>query len=414
MPDTALNTCGSTLHTARSRPVRRPWQRQRGAAAWVLAAAVAAGLPRPALPSCNSLGPSLALRLRGAGVENGVSVGAAGAAPRQPEPPAVVTAFEVKGAVDYDKLINEFGSQRISAALLERMERVTGQKPHLLLRRGFFFSHRDLEALLTLYEQGTPFYLYTGRGPSSESLHLGHLIPFIMTKWLQQAFGAPVVIQLTDDEKFLWKGGTLEEYGKYAEANARDILAVGFDVERTFLFKDTDAIHDLYPNVLRIQRSVTYSQARAAFGFVDSDSIGKVAFSAVQAAPAFSSSFPRLFPNHPDLPCLVPCAIDQDPYFRITRDAAPKLGRRKPALLHSKFIPALQEGGGKMSGSEGATAIFLSDTPKQLASKVNKHAFSGGQATLEEHRRLGGDPSIDVSFRYLEFFLEDDQELAEI
>jgi len=43
--------------------------------------------------------------------------------------------------------------QRISAALLERMERVTGQKPHLLLRRGFFFSHRDLEALLTLYEQ---------------------------------------------------------------------------------------------------------------------------------------------------------------------------------------------------------------------------------------------------------------------
>lgn len=40
-----------------------------------------------------------------------MSVGAAGAAPRQPEPPAVVTAFEVKGAVDYDKLINEFGSQ---------------------------------------------------------------------------------------------------------------------------------------------------------------------------------------------------------------------------------------------------------------------------------------------------------------
>ena len=38
---------------------------------------------------------------------------------------------------------------------------------------------------------------------------------------------------------------------------------------------------------------------------------GKVAFSAVQAAPAFSSSFPSLFPLHPDLPCLVPCAIDQ-------------------------------------------------------------------------------------------------------
>lgn len=44
-----------------------------------------------------------------------------------------------------------------------------------------------------------PFYLYTGRGPSSEALHLGHMLPFIFNKYLQEAFNVPFVIQVTDD-----------------------------------------------------------------------------------------------------------------------------------------------------------------------------------------------------------------------
>lgn len=104
------------------------------------------------------------------------------------------------------------------------MERLTGVKPHPLLRRGIFFSHRDLEWILDNYEKGKPFFLYTGRGirtdqseitpftgPSSEAMHLGHLLPFIFTKWLQDTFKVPLVIQITDDEKFFFKGDyTLE------------------------------------------------------------------------------------------------------------------------------------------------------------------------------------------------------------
>jgi tryptophanyl-tRNA synthetase len=101
--------------------------------------------------------------------------------------------------------VEQFGSQRITDELLERMERVTGKPLHRFLRRGIFFSHRDLNAILDMYGKGQKFYLYTGRGPSSESLHLGHLIPFHFTKWLQDAFDCPLVIQLTDDEKFLFK-----------------------------------------------------------------------------------------------------------------------------------------------------------------------------------------------------------------
>lgn len=112
---------------------------------------------------------------------------------------------ESEGAIDYDKLISQFGSQKLTDDLIERMERITGKKVHRFLRRGIFFSHRDLTQLLDLYEKGKKFYLYTGRGPSSEALHLGHLIPFHFTKWLQDAFDCPLVIQLTDDEKFLFK-----------------------------------------------------------------------------------------------------------------------------------------------------------------------------------------------------------------
>ena len=89
--------------------------------------------------------------------------------------------------------------------MIARFEKTTGHRAHHWLRRGLFFSHRDLDVLLTKYEAGVPFYLYTGRGPSSEALHLGHLVPFTFTRWLQKVFNAPLVVQLTDDEKYLVK-----------------------------------------------------------------------------------------------------------------------------------------------------------------------------------------------------------------
>lgn len=44
---------------------------------------------------------------------------------------------------------------------------------------------------------------------------------------------------------------------------------------------------------------------------------------------------------------------------------------------------------GKMSASDTTSAIFTSDTPKQIKDKVNRYAFSGGGATVEEHRAKG-------------------------
>lgn len=328
-----------------------------------------------------------------------------------------VVAKDNKG-IDYMKLIKQFGSEHISQEQKEKIERLTGKKAHRFLRRGIFFSQRDLNFLLSLKEAGKPFYLYTGRGPSSEAMHLGHLIPFIFTRYLQEAFNVPLVIQLTDDEKFLWKENlSLEECNRLAYENTKDIIACGFDMDRTFIFSDMDYIGSssaFYKNILRIQRSVTFNQVKGIFGFGDSDKIGKISFPAIQAAPSFSSSFPQIFGEKSNVPCLIPCAIDQDPYFRMTRDVAPRLGYHKPALIHSTFFPALQGAKTKMSSSDPNSSIFLTDIPKQIKNKINKHAFSGGKDTVEEHREKGGDITVDIPYQYLTFFLEDDDKLAEI
>eukprot|EP01099_Mayorella_cantabrigiensis_P001208 TRINITY_DN1507_c0_g2_i3.p1 TRINITY_DN1507_c0_g2~~TRINITY_DN1507_c0_g2_i3.p1 ORF type:complete len:226 (-),score=54.19 TRINITY_DN1507_c0_g2_i3:94-771(-) len=170
----------------------------------------------------------------------------------------------------------------------------------------------------------------------------------------------------------------------------------------------------MYPNIVKIQKHVTANQVRGIFGFEGGDNIGKYAYPAIQAAPALSSSFPHIFGSKSNIHCLIPAAIDQDPFFRMTRDVTPRLGLKKPVCVYSKFFPALQGPKGKMSASEANSAIFLTDTPAQVKKKVNRFAFSGGRDTIEEHRRLGGNCDVDVPFQYLKVFEMDDEKLENI
>ena len=106
----------------------------------------------------------------------------------QPIAEDVVTGTHVEAAtdagIDYDKLVDKFGCSRMTPELVEKFEKLTKEKPHRFIRRGIFFCHRDLDICLNAYEKMQPFYLYTGRGPSAEALHLGHAIPFIFTQYL--------------------------------------------------------------------------------------------------------------------------------------------------------------------------------------------------------------------------------------
>ncbi|KAL9105067.1 MAG: hypothetical protein Q9163_000080 [Psora crenata] len=344
----------------------------------------------------------------------------------------IITPFDVSGgvdehgkavAIDYNKLIDKFGSHKIDQALLERFEKVTGHRPHRLMRRGMVFSHRDLDTLLDKYEKGTPFFLYTGRGPSSDSMHVGHSIPFEFTKYLQDVFNVPLVIMLTDDEKFLHSPKlSLKDCKKFALQNALDIIAIGFDLKKTFIFADTDFIYGgdgvaLSQNILEMGKKTTNNQIKGTFGFSDTNNVLEFAFPATQSATSFATSFPFIFGSDPKktarIPCLIPCAIDQDPYFRQCRDNAPRLGLLKPSLIHTVFLPSLRGSESKMSASDPDSTIYLSDTDNQIKKKIGK-AFSGGQDTRELHEKLGGRTAVDVPFQYLKFFLEDDSQLENI
>ena len=273
-----------------------------------------------------------------------------------------VTPWEVTGEIDYDLLQQRFGTTPIDDALMERLARYGDL--HYMLRRGIFYSHRDMIPLLDEYDKGNRFVLYTGRGPSGNT-HLGHIMPWIFNKWVQDTFGVDMLFQLTDDEKFLFKDLTLEETGKMAYENALDFIALGFDPKKTRIIVNTKNVDKLYPVALKVAKKVTFSTAKAVFGFENSTNIGSIF-------------------------------------------VAPGLGYPKPSLIYCKMCPGLA-GGDKMSSSDENATIFTTDTPKAVKKKVGR-AFTGGCVSVEEQRQKGGNPEVCSVFKYNYFLFEHDDE----
>ncbi len=320
-----------------------------------------------------------------------------------------VNPYAVEGSVDYSRLVKEFGLERIDDKLLKRIKKHTGEI-HPMLTRGIMFAHRDLNWLLDEYEKGNKFFLYTGCGPSGP-IHLGHLQMWYFTKWLQDKFNVDLYFQFTDDEKFLYKDSSYEEIQKWTEENMLDVIAVGFNPKKTHFIIDTKHAGILYPEAIKIAKKITFSTIKASFGFTDSNNIGSIFYTSMQAVPAILPSVLK----GKNIPCLIPLGVDQDPHFRIARDVYPKLGFYKPAIMHKIMFPSLTGMNNVMSSSKDSVIITARDSPKEVKNKINKYAFSGGRDTLEEHKKLGGNPDVDISFQYLKsFFEEDEKKLAQI
>jgi len=321
-----------------------------------------------------------------------------------------VTPYTVSGKVNYEKLVKEFGVSKINQKLLDRIQKHTSDL-HFMLRRGVFFAHRDLDLILDAYEKGKDFFLYTGRAPSGP-IHIGHLMPWIFTKWLQDKFGVELWFHFPDEEKFLVKKDTsFKDTQKYMKENMMDIIALGFDPKKTHFLVDTQHAGIMYKEACKVAKKITFNMVKASFGFTDQTNVGAAFYTSMQAVPAF---LPSVLKNR-EIPCLIPHGVDQDPHFRISRDILPRLGHLKPASIQCVFLPPLQGTKGKMSSSEEITAIYTTDDPKTVAKKINKYAFSGGQSTLEKHRKKGGNTEIDVPFQYLKMMFEpDDKRLLRI
>ncbi|HEV2166823.1 MAG TPA: tryptophan--tRNA ligase [Thermoplasmata archaeon] len=327
-----------------------------------------------------------------------------------PEEKFVVTPYEVKGRIDYARLRELFGTQELSEELQTRLARLARGPLHPLLARGVYYSHRDLSNLLDEYERGNPFFVYSGRGPSGP-LHTAHLMQFELCRWFQERFGADMYVQITDDEKTWARGLPSEETGRWGRENLLDILAVGFDPKRTHVFFDTRSIRAMYPLAVEVAKRINFSTVKAVFGFRPSTNIGLIFYTALQTVPCFYPSWA----SGRSVPCLIPCGIDQDPHFRVTRDIAEGLGYPKPSILHSEMSIGLK--GTQAISTTGApeeNAVFLNDPPKTVERKI-AHAFTGGRATVEEQRRLGATPEIcSVWSMWRTKFARDEAEFSEL
>lgn len=320
----------------------------------------------------------------------------------------VKSSGDIPVKIDYEKVINQFGCQKFETSLVDRLEEITGRPAHYFFRRNIVFAHRDFNLLLDAVASKKPFYLYTGRGPSSSAMHIGHAIPFLLCKYIQDVFRIPFVIQITDDEKFLWKDMELDEAVRYGRENIKDIIAFGFDPALTYIFSNVESSHRFEEVTLKISKSINLNEAFKVFGFDMSSNVGQIAFPSKEIAPCFSSSFGFV---EKGAMCLVPAAIDQDPYFRLARDKAKILKEKKPSSIYVSLLPDLKGVNRKMSASDPNSSIYLCDSAEQIRKKINSYAFSGGRETLEEHKEKGGNIEVDVPFEYLRYFLDNDDEL---
>lgn len=320
--------------------------------------------------------------------------------------------------IDYMKLVTKFGTELLDQQLLERFKKITGRDLHPWLRRGIFFTHREFNKFLDAYENGEPVFLYTGRGPSSDAMHLGHLIPFMFTKWLQDVFDCPLMIQISDEEKAAFKKIDFNILYKMGFENAKEIISCGFKKDKTFIFSNRDyrlncQSYEIFASEMKMK--VPLKTLKDIFGLDEDASVAMIDWPIYQTAAAFYQAYPHIFGNRPAY-CLVPYAIDQDPYFRLARDIATKMNLIKPASIMCTFIPPLTGNTGKMSSSVGTdSTLFLTDSEEVLKEKIHKHSYSGGggNGTLEEHRKYGGNPDVDIACQYLRYFEDDDQKLQD-
>ena len=321
---------------------------------------------------------------------------------------AVVDAYKVEGRVDYDLFAKTYGLKLIDEELEKRIKKYAGNL-HFLIKRKIFYAHREMGWLLDEYEKGNKFYVYTGRAPSGE-MHIGHLLPFVMARWLQEKFRAEVYIQIPDEEKFLAKDAKDPDAIKpLAMDNVLDIIAMGFKPGLTKIFLDTEYAKTMYKQAVRVSKHITFSTMQSAFGFGNDSNIGKIFYTSMQAVPAFLKSVQE----RRNVPCVIPLAIDQDVHFRVARDVIGKLGYYKPASICTKFLPSL-DGESKMSSSEIGSAVYLNDDEETVRKKIGK-AFTGQQATAELQRKHGGDPDKCVVCQYYKYFFEpNDTKLHEI
>ncbi|MCD4666433.1 tryptophan--tRNA ligase [archaeon] len=319
-----------------------------------------------------------------------------------------VTPWEVKGKIDYDKLMNEFGIKPLPK-LPKQFEE------NHLFRRNIIFGQRDFSRIIDAINNKQKFVMMTGLMPSGK-FHLGHKIVADQII-LYQSLGAKIYLAVADIEAYNSRHPNMKELQETAiKEYLTNYIALGLKPKNCdFYFqskrsKDAKKANAYYKLAGLFARHATFNEFRAIYGEL---SPGKIMASLYQASDMFH---PQLEEFEGQTPTAVPVGADQDPHLRIARDLGTRMKLYNFIQLSStynKFIQGLRND--KMSSSDPTSYIALTDSIEEATKKVKKYAFSGGQPTIDEHRKKGGNPNIDVSYQLLKVFFEpDDKKLKKI
>ncbi|MEM2284536.1 MAG: tryptophan--tRNA ligase [Zestosphaera sp.] len=314
-----------------------------------------------------------------------------------------IDPWSSEGLRDYEKLFTYFGVRPFSE-VVHKLESF-GPLP-LPIRRGAVVGHRDFEKVLDALKSNSGFALLTGLMPSGK-MHLGHKM-LIDQVIYYQSLGAEIFLAIADVEAYGVRRLSREEVISFAlNEYVANYLALGLDTKRLHIYFQSNYRKEYYRLIQLFAKKVTMAELVAIYG--EDLEPAKIMAVLTQAADIL----------HPELPhfggfktVLVPVGLDQDPHLRLTRDIADRfseeLGFTRPASTYHKFVSGLT--GGKMSSSRPESFIALTDPISESVSKLMR-AFTGGRATAEEQRRLGGEPDKCPVFELnqLHLVLEDEK-----
>jgi tryptophanyl-tRNA synthetase len=363
-------------------------------------------------------------------------------------------------SLDVEKTFAEFGIDPIAPVLRELPE-----IPYFM-RRGIVVGQRDYLPIARAIKNHTPFHLLTGFMPSGHP-HLGHLMLMREIVWHVQQ-GANGYVTIADREAYAVRGLSWEKCREYGKEYLSCLYALGFEGQ-TYFQSRNERLKDL---AFEAATKVNFSELTAIYGFTPETALAHADSVITQVADIL---YPQV--DREPAPTLVPVGIDQDPHIRLTRGIAHKfrmftvekrdghisvrsknapevaLDAVKKAFPHAKkyeghvdikgaecadvssrvreielacggygfytpsstyhiFLPGLT--GGKMSSSIPESLISFYEPEAAVRKKVMS-GLTGGRQTLEEQKRLGGEPEKCTLYLLNMFHMvTDDAQLAEI
>jgi tryptophanyl-tRNA synthetase len=298
---------------------------------------------------------------------------------------------------DYNRLIEEFGIETISDVTREQFRK------NRFIRRKVIFGHRDLNLIYKAIEKNKPWAVMSGIKPSGP-FHLG-----TMTTALEiiefQKMGGKAYYCIADIESWEDNGIPYEEAEETAVDNLADILALGLDPEKSYIWRQSQepVVKDV---CFKVGRLVTQNMIQAIYG---EKPFGLYLAALIQVGDII---LPQIIDG--PQPTVVPVGIDQDPHIRLTRDLTRRYYKKffLPGATYHKLLPGL-DGSEKMSKRNPNSYFTFNEELDSIERKL-KGALTGGRRNKKEQQELGGRPQDCMIYKILMYHFEpDDAKLAE-